>query len=321
MKAAQLVAPRQFQMVDVPPPHLAEAPPGSVVVKMELASICGSDMPFFAQTLDAYPGPPGGYLHECVGTVVESRSGRFKVGDRILAYPDEFTGFSEFWTTTEDKGVLVDDGKPLEELLMAQPLGTVIWAVRKLPNVIHKTVAVIGQGPMGQLFSHTFSNLGAKYVIGIDLFDYRLEVAKKMRATHTVNARTTDVGEAVLEITKGRGADIVVEAVGHQTETINTAIGLAADRGTVLAFGVNDVERYDINYTDFFRKNLTLVASVMPEVQSDFALSLDWIAQDRVDVRPIITHRLPFTEAQRGFELSMNREDGAIKVVFDFGAA
>ncbi len=79
-----------------------------------------------------------------------------------------------------------------------------------------------------------------------------------------------------------------------------------------------DVERYEIEYNTVFRKNLTLVASVQPEVHQDFTLALDWVDQGRVDLTPLITHKLPFTEAQRGFELAMNREDNALKVLFDF---
>lgn len=334
MKAAQITGPKQIEIVEVPQPTIEgaagkgrlpaeaeewggdEAP--RILVRSDLASICGSDMPMFIHDAGNYPLPPGGFLHECVGTVVESRSSLFQEGDRVLAYPDQFTGFAEFWTAKEDLAIKLEGGRPLEHLLMAQPLGTVIWAARHLPPVINKNVVVIGQGPLGLCFTHTLSNLGAKRVIGVDLLDYRLDVSRTMRATHTVNPAKQDLRAAVLDLTEGKGADFVFEVVGHNQDTINTAIDLAAVRGTVLAFGVPDVERYEIEYNTVFRKNLTLVASVQPEVHQDFTLALDWVDQGRVDLTPLITHKLPFTEAQRGFELAMNREDNALKVLFDF---
>ncbi len=334
MKAAQITGVKQIEIVEVPQPTIDDAVgkgrlPGEaedwggetaprILVRSDLASICGSDMPMFTHEAESYPMPPGGFLHECVGTVVESRSKLFQEGDRVLAYPDQFTGFAEFWTAKEDLTIKIEGSRPLEELLMAQPLGTVIWAVRHLPPVINKNVVVLGQGPLGLCFTHTLSNLGAKRVIGVDPLDYRLAVSRRMHATHTINPTKHDLRAAVLDLTEGAGADFVFEVVGHNPDTINNAIDLAAMKGTVLAFGVPDVERYELDYSKIFRKNLTLVASVQPEVHNDFTLALDWVEQGRVDLTPLITHHLPFTEAQKGFELVMNRADNALKVVFDF---
>jgi threonine dehydrogenase-like Zn-dependent dehydrogenase len=146
MKAAQIVAPQKIEIVEVDRPTIEGAAgkgrlPASaeewggaaaprVLVRQDLASICGSDMPMFKQDRGDYPQAPGGYLHECVGTVVESRSSLFQEGDRVLAYPDQFAGFAEYWTAKEDLTIKIEGSRPLEQLLMAQPLGTVIWAVR-----------------------------------------------------------------------------------------------------------------------------------------------------------------------------------------------
>ena len=171
---------------------------------------------------------------------------------------------------------------------------------------------------MGLLFTHMLSNLGAKTVITTDLVDFRLTVSKKMHATHTINAAKEDPVAAVEEITEGRMADLVVEVVGHQTETINQCLQLLKREGTLLAFGVPDDHIYDFHFADFFRKNLKFIGSVGPDAQNDFPLAMDMIAQGRLDVSPIITHHLPFTEAQLGFEMALNKKDEAIKIVFDY---
>ena len=113
-------------------------------------------------------------------------------------------------------------------------------------------------------------------------------------------------------------ADLVVEVVGHQTETINTCLKLLKREGTLLAFGVPDDEVYDFHFAEFFRKNIKFLCSVGPDVQNDFPLAMDMIAQGRIDVSPIITHHLPFTEVQKGFEMALHKKNEAIKIVLDY---
>jgi threonine dehydrogenase-like Zn-dependent dehydrogenase len=178
---------------------------------------------------------------------------------------------------------------------------------------------VVGQGPIGLLFSHLLSNLGARTIIAMDKLDERLAVSKKMRATHTINVDRLDPVEAVREITRGKMADLVVEAVGHQADTLNTCIKLLRRLGTLLFFGVPDEEinqRFPIG--QFFRQNLTMITSVGPNVIPNFSLARDMIAQGRIDVAPIVTHILPFQEVQRAYELFVDRQDGAIKVTLNY---
>ena len=341
MKAAQIVAPRKVEMVDVEEPSLNGAPDGMVKVQVERACLCGSDSPKFDYDLSdpqdsrtqrrrsslpdydpetVYPLRPGQSVHECLGTVVESTSSRFQEGDFVLALPQAQSGLCEYFCTQEMLAIpLPRDRVPKEQILMSQPLGTVVWACQKLGNLLDLDAVVVGQGPMGLLFSHMLSNLGARTVIAMDRLDYRLEVSKKMRATHTVQVDREDPVAAVREATGGKMADLVLEVVGHQTETIGLCMKLVRRLGTVLAFGVPDETVYkDFPYGEFFGKNLTLIGSVGPDVVPNFSLARDMIAQGRIDVSPIVTHVLPFQEIQRAYELFVDRKDGAVKVVLDY---
>ena len=265
-----------------------------------------------------YPFAPGAPIHECIGVVAESKSEYFKPGDEVLAVPRGSGGLAEYFLSLERNAVHLPAHDDKNQILMAQPLGTVIYACRKLGNILNQDAVVIGQGPIGLLVTHLLSNLGARRVIATDLLDYRLEVSKRMQATHTINAGKQDPVQAVAEITDGRMADLVFEVVGHQSETVNHALNLVKREGTVVAFGVPDEPIYDFNFGGFFRKNVRFMSSVGPEAWIDYALALDMIVQGRVDVSPIITHNLPVDEAQRGFELFHNRQDGAIKVQLEF---
>jgi threonine dehydrogenase-like Zn-dependent dehydrogenase len=343
MKAARIVAPRTFEIVDTEEPTLNGAPAGMIKVRPVRAAICGSDLPLFSYDLaagkgsrgsdllgplselgraDPYPLRPGQSLHECVGEVVASTSTKFREGDFVLADPPAFDGAAEFFCTGEGDAVHVPrDGVPAEQIVIAQPLGTVIWACRKLGCLIDADTVVLGQGPMGLLISHMLSNLGARSIIGVDKLDYRLEISRRMRTTHRVNVDREDPEAAVREITGGKMADLVFEAVGHQTETIELCMNLVRRQGTVVAFGVPDVAVYEnFPYARFYRKNLTLIGSVGPDVAPDYSLARDMIVQGRVDVSPIVTHVLPFQAVQRAFELFADRRDGAVKVVLDYDA-
>lgn len=319
MKSAHFVAPRKIEIIDIPEPDFSHAPPESVLVQVERTGICGSDMPPFYQVRppEEYPFGQGLSLHECVGTIVASTCPRFREGDRVLSFPQGIGGLVERFLSSSAATVPLPPFQPLEHLLMAQPLGTVLWATRKLPPLMEKDAAILGQGPMGLLLTHVLSNLGARTVIALDKLDYRLEVAQQMRATHTINVDQEDPVEAIREITAGRMADVVVEAVGQQTETLNRCLDLVKDQGTLLGFGLPVSDIYPFRYREFFRRNLTLIGSVGPEVQHDYPLAVDWILQGRIRIAPLITHILPFTEVQQGFELAWEKKDRAIKVILD----
>ncbi|MFB3042535.1 MAG: zinc-binding dehydrogenase [Candidatus Poribacteria bacterium] len=320
MKAAQVVAHRQIEIIDIDVPDMSSQPDGAILIKTEQTALCGSDMPQFAleRPASAYPLSPGVAVHECIGVVVKSKSDRFKEGDEVLGLPRGIGGLAEYFVSHEGVTIPLAKFDRRDCILMAQPLGTVVWACRKLGNLLNQDAVVVGQGPMGLLMAHMLSNLGARTIVTTDVVDYRLEVSKQMRATHTINAEEEDPVAAVEKITDGRMADLVVEIVGHQTETINQCLELVKRGGTILAFGVPDDAIYDFHFSNFFRKNIRFIGSVGPDVQNDFPLAMDMIVQGRFDVSPIITHHLPFTEAQRGFEMSLYKKDGAIKIVFDY---
>ncbi len=342
MKAAQIVAPRRIVVVDADEPHLTGT--GQVKIQMERACLCGSDVPLWdydhnelaerarcnpskakrAPFVDYVNGDPyplrvGLSIHECLGTVVESSSEQFRPGDFVLALPDRQGGLCEYICAPDSRTIPLPKGVvPDEQILMTQPLGTVVWACQKLGNIVNRDVAIVGQGPMGLMFTHMLGNLGARSVIGLDKLDYRLHAAKKMHATHTVNVDKVDAVEAVREITRGKMADLVVEAVGHQTETLNSCLKLVRHLGTLLCFGVPDNAYYPFAYPEFFRLNLNLISTVGPNVLPNFSLARDLIAQGRVNVAPLVTHVLPFEKIQHGYALFTDREDGAIKVVIDY---
>jgi threonine dehydrogenase-like Zn-dependent dehydrogenase len=317
LKAAQIVAPRRLEWIETPRPSLDDLAGESVLVHFEAGVLCASDFPRFlggAFNVE-FPRPVGDSLHEIIGQVVESRSPRFQPGDSVLSIPPDQRGLSEYFLADASMTVPLPEFQHRERLILAQPLGTIIWAARKLSNLIDRDVVVIGQGPIGLLWDHLLANMGARRVIGLDRIGYRLDAAKKMHATHTLDVDRDDVQQAVLDLTDGEGADVVIEAVGHQHETIDTAVRLAKSHGTVLLFGVPDEEVYPMPIWAIFRKNLKVIGSVHPNVQRDLPLALDMIRDGRVDVAPLITHRYKLSDAAEAFDLAISKRDQPIKVL------
>jgi threonine dehydrogenase-like Zn-dependent dehydrogenase len=253
-----------------------------------------------------------------IGTVVDTNGKRFVPGDRVLCVPVEHFGLQQRYRVSECRAIPVDPRPAADQAVIAQPLGTVLAALRKLPNLLDWNVVVVGQGPMGLLFDGVLRNVGARQIIGIDPESYRLDAGQRMGATAVINPRESDPVEAVRELTNGRMADLVVEAVGHREQVLNMCTTLCRDHGTILFFGVPPETVDGIRLFELFWKNIKIQTSVGPDFEKDFSLAMRWIAERRIDVSPLITHRLPLAEIQHAFDIFFNHRDGALKVFLDF---
>lgn len=315
MRAGQITARGRIEVVDARPRRPAE---GEVIVSLETACLCGSDIPYFSEAHDHYPLPVGLSLHEIVGTIVESASQTFRVGDRVLAMPIGLRGLYEHLTIGDDRLVSIESGFDNDTAVLAQPMATVLSALRTLPGLIGATVAVVGQGPIGLLFDLCLSRLGAARIVGIDLREDRVARSCQFGATDAICARRVDAVEAVRELTGGAMADLVVEAVGHEEQALNACIDLCRDSATLLYFGVPPDRLNDVAWHAAFRKRLTIKLTTPSDLRPFVQLAWQSIRQHQIDLSPLITHRYPFADIQRAFETYRDRRDGALKVMIDF---
>ncbi len=316
MLAGQIVQRRRIEIVGHPEPEPAN--PGEVIFQPEVACLCGSDRPFFDEQQPTYPLQVGLSLHEMVGTIVSSNGETFKVGQHVLAVPPNHEGIFERMAISEERIVPLEAGRSLEEMVIAQPLGTVLYGLRKLPNLLGWRTVVVGQGPIGQLFCAALRNLGASQVIAMDLLASRLRTSRAMGASAVVDSGRDDPVDAIRDLTGGKMADLVVEAAGHQGGTLNLCIDLCRRQGRVHYFGVPPKRIDGVHWFEVVAKNLTISSSHSPDFAIDFPLAIQWISEGRVDVRPLLTHRLPLSEIQQAFEIFSNRQDGALKVTLRF---
>jgi threonine dehydrogenase-like Zn-dependent dehydrogenase len=320
MLAGKMSGNHIVELIDIPEPVL---PPKTdetsyIIFQPEIGCLCGSDVPYFTGA-DIPTGREVTHsLHEMIGSVVETNGSRFKPGDRVLAVPFEQKGLAERYVLPEGRAIPLDTRVSEEEAMMAQPLGTVIYALRKLPNLIGKNVAIVGQGPIGQLYTTCIKNLGAKQVIAIDQNKDRLALSKEMGATCTIDTSTQDVISEILNLTDQQGCDIVIEAIGHDEVALNLCIDLSKKFGIILFFGVPSDRVDDIRLFDLLKKNIQIITSIDPDFSIDFPLAMQWIGEGRIDVSKILTHRYPLENIQQAFELFRDRKDGCSKVLIEF---
>jgi threonine dehydrogenase-like Zn-dependent dehydrogenase len=254
------------------------------------------------------------------GTVVATNGKKFRPGDKVLAVPVNQRGLFERYIVSEARAIPVDPRVPRNRAFLAQPLGTVIYALKKLPQVLDKDVVIVGQGPIGQMFAACMRMLGAREIIAVELVESRLSLSTRMGATAPINPNRIDVAAEVGRITAGAMADIVVEAVGHADHALNLAQSLVKHSGRLLYFGVPPEKVDGIAWREAFARNITVHTSVNPDFSRDFPLAMRWLAEGRIDLAPLVTHTYPLRDIQTAFETFRDRKDGAQKVVVEFPA-
>ena len=316
MKAARLVGPRQFEILDVDTP---KPNPGEVLVRIEYASICGSDLLNYNRVLpeEDYPLRTGLPCHETSGVVEESMDESLKKGDRVVALT--YTGgLMEYVTIAANRCIKVPEHVDPQLAVLCQPIGTVVYAVQKLGSVLGKKVVILGQGPIGLSFTEFMARGGASQVIVTDIVDPRLEVSKVLGATDTINASREDVLERVKELTGGALADVVIDACGVH-ETNNQTFHCLKVQGTAVIFGMPHGDPvFPFDWGTMYMKLPTILvcnSARSGDVVGVVQTAVDLIAQGRINPRPMISHNVDFANVGTAYEMFSNRTDGCVKPI------
>ncbi len=322
MKAARLAGPKHFEIVDTEMPTLVD---GQCLVKLEQVSVCGSDIRHGYQVHpeEEYPMPFGSPCHELAGVVVESRTDSFREGQRAIVIPQRGSGgLMEYIVSGPERMILLPDQGPLDEWVMCQPSGTVLYSCQQMPNLLGKNVLVLGQGSIGLSFTMITSRCGARNVIGVDLLDYRLEKSKEFGATHTINPDRENLEEAVAEITQGVGPDVVVEAAGYP-DTFNMVFRLIRQFGTVIIFGVQTDDFVPIEHSWLLEKQPRIIPTTGARSGDPTAHIKEIVGlRERgwCDPAGLITHRMGLSQVQSAYDMYEQRQDNIIKVVMDINS-
>ncbi|MDX6349773.1 MAG: S-(hydroxymethyl)mycothiol dehydrogenase [Streptomyces sp.] len=166
------------------------------------------------------------------------------------------------------------------------------------------SVAVIGCGGVGDAAIAGARLAGAAKIIAVDIDDRKLETAKKMGATHTVNSRENDPVEAIQALTGGNGADVVIEAVGRP-ETYKQAFYARDLAGTVVLVGVPTPDmKLELPLIDVFGRGGSLKSSWYGDClpSRDFPMLIDLYLQGRLDLGAFVTETIALDDVEKAFE-------------------
>jgi L-iditol 2-dehydrogenase len=326
MCAGRLVAPGRIEVGEFAIPVPAA---GEVLVRMRRASICGSDVHvvydgFAPEVLPARPGFPG---HEGVGEVVESRSAAFATGDRVLTVPvpAQAACFAQYQVVPEASLVRLPPGGDTARLLMAQQLGTTMFALRRFwpPLAGEAGVAtLIGAGSAGLFFLQQLRRARFGRVVVADREPARLEIARGLGADLCVRAPEESVVEATMDLTGGLGADLVVEAAGYDACRAQ-AVGAVRQGGRIGLFGFPEA-RGDAPFPIevAFRKSASIEFSVGAQVEPglrSFREAVASIESGDVEVGYCLAPSFPIERLPEAMRTAQERGRGAVKLSIELG--
>jgi threonine dehydrogenase-like Zn-dependent dehydrogenase len=233
----------------------------------------------------------------------------------------------------------VPEGMPDEQALFLSDIFPTGYMGAEMCDIERgDVIAVWGAGPVGQFAIASAKLLGAERVIAIDRFDYRLRMAReKAGADDTINYEDVSVLEALKEITGGRGPDACIDAVGLEAhgptamyayDRAKQALMLESDRpialreaimacrsgGTVSVIGVYGglIDKFPMGA--LMNKSIT-IKSGQCHVHRYMKPLLERIQRGEIDPSFVITHTLPLSEAPRGYDMFVNKQDNCEKVV------
>ncbi len=328
---------------------LAEIGPGQVLVTMAYGGICGSDLHYFH---DGGFGTvrikrPMTLGHEVAGTVTAVAPGvtRVKVGDRVAVnpsrpcaackyclegLPNQCLDMRFYGSAMRDPHVdgafrtqlvcdavqceVVAPGVPLELAALAEPFSVCLHGVSRAGSLLGKRVLVSGCGPIGTLAIAAARVHGAAEVVAVDVTDATLAIARAMGADLTVNVATDTDWAGRYSADKG-SFDVMLECSGNNA-ALRAGMEVMRPRGVIVQLGLGgDVT---ISQNMVVAKELTICGSF--RFHAEFALAVRLINEGRVDLRPVVTHRFPITQAREAFELASDRSR-SMKVLLDFAAA
>jgi len=339
MKAVVYDSAKNFTIKDIPTP---EPKSGEVLVKIELAGVCGTDLHIHeGDFLAEFPLIPG---HEMVGIVSALGAGvnQFKVGERVTVNPVVSCGdcefcregkpilchnrkglgtnwpgsFAEYMIATEDLVFKVGNLSP-DVAVFAEPAACAMHGAQMLGIKPGSSALIFGAGPTGQLLAQLMATSGAASVTVSGSTQFKLDLAKKLGADKTYLMDRNNVAKTKDDLLKASpsGYDIVVEATGSM-QVAEICVPLTRSGGTFMVYGVAEPdETFKINAFDVFHREIRIQGS-FAEIDT-FPATLAALESGRLKTDGLITHRFSIDEYGKALE-ALRSDKSAHKIVLKF---
>jgi L-iditol 2-dehydrogenase len=352
MRSAVIFGPDDLRVVEKPVPTPG---PGEVLLRVEAASLCGTDLRIRAGSFFPAQPPPGTFTpgHEYAGTVVAlgPTVDEFAVGDRVVVEAHRgcmrcdncvrgrYTaclnygradkghramgmsvdgGFADFVVNHVSTLYRLPDSIGFEDAVMITTAGTSMYAIDMMGGLVAgDTVAVIGPGPVGLTAVQILKGLGAACVILVGTRQSRLRLGRELGADIVLDVRDGDAATAVRTATGGIGADAVLECSGAGG-AVDQAIRMCKPAGRVVLVGYfHGPVTADLNRA--IKTGLTL-HTIRGEGNRAVGRAVALADRGLLRTSPLITHRFPLEAIGEAFDTFAERRDDAIKVVLEIGS-
>lgn len=334
MKILSCISPGNFEYQTKETPILQ---PGHTIIAIKRIGICGTDLHAFqgTQPYFSYPRILG---HELSGNIVAaSDAPGFSIGEKVTIVPYFNCGTCiacinnkpNCCTQIKVCGVHIDGGMAdyfsvpsyslvhgddlsYEELALIEPLAIGAHGIDRAKVHPGEFVLVVGAGPIG-LGTMEFARIAGAQVIALDVNENRLAFCKeKLGIQHTINAKETNVLEALATITSGQMPTVVIDCTGNQ-QAINNALQYLAHGGRYVLIGLQK-EMISFSHPEFHKRETTLMSS-RNATRDNFNHVIACIKNKQVNPANYITHTTHFDNVKNEFANWLNPANGVIKAM------
>ncbi|MBU3183175.1 zinc-dependent alcohol dehydrogenase [Clostridium psychrophilum] len=337
MKTLIYAGPQEVRVKEMDVPELKD---GQVRIRVKYCGVCGSDIGIYS---GKHPRAKAPLVlgHEFVGVIdqIKGSSEKFKIGDRVCAYPliscgkcfacktgsphvcntlkligiDIDGGMAEYVNCYENVLVKLDDSLPDKVAAVVEPLAVVIRTLHQSKFKALDNAVIIGAGPIGILTGIVLKHSGASKIIISDIDDSRLKMCEDMGFT-AVNVKIQNLIDCVNDATDNVGADVVFECSGSEIAALDIT-KVCRIGGTICMTGIHKMP-HAVNLQDINFKEQTIVGSRVYTMR-EFEQAVQYAHQIKDDIEKIVTHIVPLDSADKVFDLIKNPNEKTVKVIVD----
>ncbi len=314
--------------------------PSEVLVKVDAASVCGTDLHIYdwdpwAQGRIHPPLIPGhefcgtvakvgeqvttvrpgdfvsAEMHVACGKCLQCRIGQAHVCQYVKIIGVDANGaFADFVVIPESNIWKLDPALPREYGSILDPLGNAVHTVLAA-EIAARSVAIVGCGPIGLFAIAVARACGASTVFALEVNEHRRKLAQAMHADHVLNPATEDVAAMVAEKTGGIGVDVVLEMSGH-ADAMRLGFQILRTGGRVSLLGI-PAKPVELDFArDIIFKGATVLGINGRKMYETWYQMEALLKAGKLDLSPVITHRLPMSDFAHGMELLKSGEASKI---------
>jgi L-iditol 2-dehydrogenase len=344
MRAAVYRGAGRVEVESVPVPELSA---GEILIRVETCGICHTDLKKIAYDLLA---PPRIYGHETAGVVAAAGPGvtRFVPGERVVVFhhipcgkcfycqrklfaqcpvykkvgvtagfEPAGGGFSQYvramaWIV--DRGVeKIPAGVSFEQASFVEPVNTCLKGIQQIDPQPADVIAILGQGPIGLIFTMMAARTGAR-VAATDTLAGRRQLARRFGALEAYDPREPGLEKRVRAMTDGRGADLVIVAASAPG-IVEQAVACSRPGARILLFAqTSHQERIEVSGADICMGERVLCGSYSASVDLQKE-SADLVFSGALPVEELVSHRFPLSEIHQGIGRALHPDEGSLKIV------